>query len=71
MFTIITANALLVWFVWGFCMALGWVLGTWIMEWPSLPPSRYSAQRAASFGIEELNRSLTSEPPRCIHRTKQ
>ena len=32
MFTIITANALLVWFVWGFCMALGWVLGTWIME---------------------------------------
>jgi hypothetical protein len=33
MFTIITANALLVWFVWGFVMALGWVLGTWVMEW--------------------------------------
>jgi hypothetical protein len=33
MFTIITANAILVWFVWGFFMALGWVLGTWIMEW--------------------------------------
>jgi hypothetical protein len=30
---IITANALLVWFVWGLFMALGWVLGTWIMEW--------------------------------------
>lgn len=29
---IITANALLVWFVWGFFMALGWVLGTWVME---------------------------------------
>lgn len=28
---IITANALLVWFVWGFFMALGWTLGAWIM----------------------------------------
>jgi hypothetical protein len=28
----VTANALLVWFVWGFFMALGWVLGTWLME---------------------------------------
>jgi hypothetical protein len=33
MFPVVTANALLVWFVWGFFMALGWVLGTWIMEW--------------------------------------
>jgi hypothetical protein len=32
MFTFISANALLVWFVWGFFMALGWVLGTWLME---------------------------------------
>jgi hypothetical protein len=29
---LITANALLVWFVWGVFMALGWVLGTWLME---------------------------------------
>jgi len=27
----ISANALLVWFVWGFFMALGWALGTWAM----------------------------------------
>ncbi len=46
MFTIITANALLVWFAWGFFMALGWVLGTWIMEallgmvWRGRPPTR-------------------------------
>jgi hypothetical protein len=33
MVTVISANALLVWFVWGFFMALGWVLGTVIMEW--------------------------------------
>jgi hypothetical protein len=33
MVTVISANALLVWFVWGFFMALGWVLGTWLMEW--------------------------------------
>jgi hypothetical protein len=32
MFQVISANALLVWFVWGFFMALGWALGTWIME---------------------------------------
>jgi hypothetical protein len=32
MFPEVTANALLVWFVWGFFMAMGWVLGTWIME---------------------------------------
>jgi hypothetical protein len=32
MFMVISANALLVWFVWGFFMALGWALGTWIME---------------------------------------
>ena len=29
---LITANAILVWFVWGFFMAMGWVLGTWLME---------------------------------------
>jgi hypothetical protein len=33
MITVISANALLVWFVWGLFMALGWVLGTAIMEW--------------------------------------
>jgi hypothetical protein len=33
MFPVVTANALLVWFVWGFVMALGWVLGTGVMEW--------------------------------------
>jgi hypothetical protein len=33
MFPVVTANALLVWVVWGFVMALGWVLGTWVMEW--------------------------------------
>ncbi len=27
----ITLYAVLVWFLWGFFMALGWVLGTWIM----------------------------------------
>jgi hypothetical protein len=26
------ANAL-IWFLWGLFMALGWVLGTFIMEW--------------------------------------
>lgn len=30
---LISANAILIWFVWGFFMALGWVLGTRIMEW--------------------------------------
>jgi hypothetical protein len=29
----ISANSLLVWFVWGMFMALGWVLGTFVMEW--------------------------------------
>jgi len=33
MVPVITANALLVWFVWGFFMALGWVLGTAVIEW--------------------------------------
>jgi hypothetical protein len=31
MFPEVSANALLVWFVWGFMMAMGWALGTWIM----------------------------------------
>jgi hypothetical protein len=31
MVPVISANALLVWFVWGIFMALGWALGTWIM----------------------------------------
>jgi hypothetical protein len=29
----ISAYALLVWFVWGFFMALGWALGTVAMGW--------------------------------------
>jgi hypothetical protein len=29
----ISAHSLLVWFVWGLFMALGWVLGTFVMEW--------------------------------------
>jgi hypothetical protein len=33
MVPVISANALLVWFVWGLFMAMGWVLGRWIMEW--------------------------------------
>lgn len=28
----ISANALLIWFLWGLFMALGWVLGTVVME---------------------------------------
>lgn len=28
----ITPNALLVWFVWGFFMGLGWTLGSWLMS---------------------------------------
>jgi hypothetical protein len=32
MFPEVTANALLVWFVWGIFMAMGWGLGTWIIE---------------------------------------
>ena len=29
---IITANTLLVWFIWGLFMAIGWTLGTWLMS---------------------------------------
>lgn len=29
----ISASSLLVWFVWGLCMSLGWALGTAVMEW--------------------------------------
>lgn len=32
MFTTITLTALIVWFVWGFFMALGWTLGSWLMS---------------------------------------
>jgi hypothetical protein len=32
MFEVITANSIMVWFVWGFFMALGWTLGAWAME---------------------------------------
>ena len=28
----ITIYVVLVWFLWGFFMAIGWVLGTWIMN---------------------------------------
>ena len=28
----ISANALLIWFVWGLLMGLGWTLGAWIMS---------------------------------------
>ena len=28
---VISANSLLVWFVWGFFMSLGWALGTWLI----------------------------------------
>lgn len=31
MFEVISANAIIVWFVWGFFMALGWTLGSWVM----------------------------------------
>jgi hypothetical protein len=31
MFVEISANAILVWFVWGIFMAMGWALGTWMM----------------------------------------
>lgn len=30
---VISAHSLLVWFLWGLFMALGWALGTVIMEW--------------------------------------
>jgi hypothetical protein len=32
MFETITANSILVWFIWGFFMALGWALGTYVMD---------------------------------------
>jgi hypothetical protein len=32
MYEAITANSILVWFVWGFIMALGWTLGIWVMD---------------------------------------
>jgi hypothetical protein len=31
MFEAISANSIIVWFVWGFFMALGWALGAWVM----------------------------------------
>jgi hypothetical protein len=31
MFEAISANSIVVWFVWGFFMALGWTLGAWVM----------------------------------------
>jgi hypothetical protein len=42
----ITIYVVLVWFLWGFFMSLGWVLGTWIMNqlltnvWRTGPSSR-------------------------------
>jgi hypothetical protein len=42
----ITIYVVLVWLLWGFFMAIGWVLGTWIMNqilggiWRSNPPRR-------------------------------
>lgn len=32
MLTTITLTSIAVWFVWGFFMALGWTLGSWIMS---------------------------------------
>ena len=32
MYQAVTLDAIFVWFVWGFFMALGWVLGSWCME---------------------------------------
>lgn len=32
MFEVVTVDSIFVWFVWGFFMALGWVLGSWCME---------------------------------------
>jgi hypothetical protein len=32
MYQAVTLDAIFVWFVWGFFMALGWVLGSWVME---------------------------------------
>lgn len=48
---VITANAILVWFVWGFFMALGWVLGRLVMDtllglvWRNRPASRWRTER--------------------------
>jgi hypothetical protein len=33
MVPVISVHSLLVWFVWGLFMALGWVLGAVVMEW--------------------------------------
>jgi hypothetical protein len=48
MFDAITANSIMVWFVWGFFMALGWTLGAYAMDrllgylpWRSQTPRRY------------------------------
>lgn len=32
MYQAVSLDAIFVWFVWGFFMALGWVLGSWVME---------------------------------------
>jgi len=32
MYEAITANSIIVWFVWGFFMSLGWGLGAWVIE---------------------------------------
>jgi hypothetical protein len=37
MFEVISANSNLVWFVWGFFMALGWTLGSYAMDRGYLP----------------------------------
>lgn len=29
---VLSANALLVWFVWGFMMSLGWTLAAWLLN---------------------------------------
>lgn len=31
MVPVLSANALLVWFVWGFFMGLGWTLAAWLL----------------------------------------
>ena len=33
MYQAVSLDAIFVWFVWGFFMALGWVLGSWVMDW--------------------------------------
>lgn len=32
MFQAVSANAILVWFLWGFFMGLGWVIATWLFD---------------------------------------